>query len=180
MHRIAFAGAFLMLLVCAAAGAAPFASDELGFSADFPEAPAVQAPQDASHDADGNVLSRAVVVQAGRAHVYSAVVVVETFLKPHTLDIDKTLIANRDGCLQGYEGMTITASDPVLQDGHRALRFRYAGPHGHGGGAGIVAVVEGETPRIYVLFGMRTPKADPETVAAMERWVESFHIGPRP
>ena len=172
MARIA-ATLVLLFALWSAASAEPF--DALGFSAEFPAPAIVHPEQDGARDAQGHVLSKAVLVQAGIAHVYSAVVVVETFQVPHRLDIDETLIADRDSCLKGWNA-TITASDPMVLDGHRALLFRYLGPGGRGGGAGIVAVVEADAPRIYVLFTMATPKADRKLVEALERMVGSFHI----
>ena len=172
MARVAAALVFFFAL-WSAAFAESF--DTLGFSAEFPAVPVVHPQQDGSRDAQGRVLSKTVLVQAGIAHVYSAVVVVETFQVPHALDIDETLIANRDGCLKGWNA-TLTASDPMVLDGHRALLFRYLGAGGRGGGAGIVAVVEADAPRVFVLFTMVTPKADRELVDALERMVRSFHI----
>jgi hypothetical protein len=149
--------------------------DALGFSADFPAAPVIHPEQDGARDAAGRPLSKAVLVQAGVAHQWSAVVVVETFDGPLPSSVDTILVANRDNSLAGWN-MKLTASNPILQDGHKALVFRFAHPGGRGGGAGIVAVREGERPRVYLLFTMYTPKAEADIPAALERMVGSFHI----
>jgi len=169
------AGILLAFVLAAPSAAEPFSSDTYGFSADFPAAPVIHPEQDAVRDANGRVVSRTVLVQAGTPHVYSAVVVVETFEGPLPEPPDRILTESRDACLKGWS-MTITDSAPETLDGHKALLFHYVHTSGHGGGAGIVAVTEGEKPRVYILFTMATPKADDATLAALERMVGSFHI----
>ncbi|MBI3678090.1 MAG: hypothetical protein HY243_15890 [Proteobacteria bacterium] len=167
--------ALCLLLAPAAARAESYASDELKFSADFPETPTVSAPIDSERDAQDHIISRVISVTVGKQRTFMAAVFCDTFSVTKTLDVDGTLNLERDNFVNGLPA-AITSSHTELVNGHRAMYFTYAAANHGAAGQGVVIIVETEKPQIYLVETMYTRQASDSEKAALETFFASFRL----
>jgi len=165
MRLLAALVAFLMIFP--AAFGENFVSNKLGFTADFPAPPVVGEPQDGSE-------SVTVAVKAEVSGVYTAMVTVESYKQPARVGASdmqamiKIFAAQLDA--------TISDSKPGKIDGYKARFFTYKRSDGNATGRGIIVVVPAKRPRIYQVFSMYTPSASEDEIAALDRFLASFHL----
>lgn len=176
MRKLLGAVAVVWLLVVPA-GAVPYASGDLGFAAEFPASPTVGAPEDSEKDEAGNVLSRSVTVSCLEQGVYMAAAVVDTFLKPIKIDVQGSLVLERDNFIKGLEASLVSANPSTL-DGHRAMFFTYERPDHSAAGSGVVVIEETDVPRIFVVVTMHTPAATDAQKSDLDAFLSSFHTKP--
>lgn len=174
-QSMGIAGAMFLVLLSGGALAAPYSSDLLGFSADFPGTPAVDSPAGSEKDETGKFISTSVMVSEQVQGVYMAAVLVDTFDAPHVLDIPLSLANERDSFVKPLNG-TVTTSNTGFVDGNQAMFFNYVTPDGSSAGGGIVSIVAGEKPRIYLLVTMHTANASSAQLAALDRFTGSLRI----
>ena len=167
--------AAIMLLVFPAAFGAPFTSEEYAFTADFPSAPTVGAPQGAEKDAAGNFISNSVDFMVSEQGVCAAVVSVETYVVPVTLDSTQVLTIQRDNFVKGLNA-SLGTSSPGTLDGHPSLTFSYDTPDHSLAGNGIVVFIGTKIPRDYIVVTMHTQNASAARVASLETFLNSFHL----
>ncbi len=175
LKRIAAVASVVLLLLPAAALGETYTSEEFGFTADFPAAPAVGQPEGSEKDGNGNFISTSVSFTAAEQGVYAAIVSVESYSVPAKLDIDAALVIQRDSLVKGLNG-SVSSSKPGKQDGHPALFFSYDTPDHSMVGDGVVAYVETEKPRSYIVVTMQTPETSATRIADLDRFLRTFHI----
>lgn len=175
LKRIAAVASVVLLLLPAAALGETYSSDQYGFTADFPVAPTVGQPKGSEKDGNGNFISTAVDFTAAEGGVYAALISVESYVVPTKLDITQALAIQRDNLAKGLNA-SVSASDPGTQDGHPALFFSYDTPDHSAAGSGIVAYVETDKPRGYIVVTMRTPSTSAAQIADLDRFLKTFHI----
>ena len=168
----ATAAAFLFLVP---AFAVPFDSSDLGFSAEYPSTPTVGAPEGSEQDSAGNFVSHSVTVSSISQGEYAAMVAVDTYDSPIKLDIDGSLINERDNFLKGLKA-SYTSSTKGTQNGYQALFFTYDTPDHSAAGSGFIAIDVAARPRIYVVVTMRTPSASSAEISALDSFLGGFHI----
>jgi hypothetical protein len=176
LGKIAAVAALLVLPV--AASAAAFHSDQLGFSADFPDAAAVGKPTGSETDAAGKFISTSVMVSSHVQGVYYAGVTVDIFDAPTQVQIEGSLHNERDAFMRSIKGNILT-DKRVKVDGNEAELFTYKSPNGDKSGSCTIVIVPDARPRIYVVVVMVTPKATQQQQAAMDKFTHSFRLTPR-
>ncbi|MDE2184165.1 MAG: hypothetical protein KGJ78_14190 [Alphaproteobacteria bacterium] len=174
MRVLAAVLAFLVLFPVAAQGDT-FVSNRFGFSADFPGTPAVGEPKPSETDSKGRTVADLVMIKSEVAGVYTAMVTVETYTVPTPIDVPSTLAAQSLGFVGGMEGV-MSGVKSVKIDGFRARRFHYATPDKSAVGDGLVVIVTGRLPRIYLVLTMRTPQSSEEDAALLKAFINSFHL----
>jgi hypothetical protein len=175
LKRIAAVASVVLLLLPAAALGETYTSEEFGFTADFPAAPVVGQPQGSEKDGNGNFISTSVSFTAAEQGVYAAIVSVESYSVPVKLDIDASLAVQRDSFVKGLNA-SVSSSAPGKQDGHPALFFSYDTPGHSMVGDGIVAYVETDKPRSYIVVTMETAATPVARTADLDRFLRTFHI----
>jgi hypothetical protein len=173
--------ALLALALLAAPGpsqAAPFVSDKLGFSADFPSVPEVGEPEGSEQDAKGKFISTLTTVASKKQGAYMAAVFEDVFDVATKLDVTQSLALERDNFLKGMSGTVVEAHEATLS-GHRAGYFAYATTGHAAQGRGVVIIVESDKPKVYFAVVMYTPQASADERAQLDAFFASFKlIGP--
>ena len=171
-----FAGAVLaaLLLVPSLAAAAPYASNDYGFSADFLSDPEISAPRPSERDADGNVESDTVTYSAGQPGDYYSAVTVDTFLAPTPLDVAGSLADERDTFARSFGSVTSSRTDTF--QGSPAVFFTFANDDGTEAGRGMVVILNGPTPRIYLVTMVHKDSTPQATVDALNSFIDSFKL----
>jgi hypothetical protein len=102
-------------------------------------------------------------------------VTVDAYAVPAKLNVARTLKAMRDDFLRALNAKVIS-SDPGTRDGYKAIFFSYERSNGLAVGNGIAVIVPRKKPRTYFVVSMHTPNATAEQIAAVDRFLASFHI----
>jgi len=168
------AGLCLSLLPLAASGET-YTSDQYGFSAEFPAEPVAGKPQGAETDAKGKFISNSVMFKTQVMGVYTAMVTVESYTVPMNINSSSRLQMMAQIFAADYGGR-VTSSTPGKLDGHRARFFSYEKPDHSSGGNGVVVVVQDKLPRAYMAVSMHTSLASEGDIAALDKFVASFHV----
>ncbi len=174
LRKFAALAASLVLLPMAAS-AGPYHSDQLGFSAEFPDEVAVGKPTGSETDSAGKFISTSVMVSAHVQGVYFAGVTVDTFDAPTSVQIDGSLHNERDAFMGSVKGSIL--SDKRLQvDGNPAELFTYKSASGDKSGSCMIVIEPVARPRIYVVVVMQTPRTTPQQLAALDKFTHSFRL----
>lgn len=163
------------LLFVSAASAETFVSNKYGFTADFPVAPVVGAERNSETTDAGKVISRSVEIKAESTGVYTALVTVDSYIVPTKIDAASTLRTMVKMFVVQLDARA-TSSKPSKLDGFPARYFSYETPNHNTAGSGVAVIVHGKLPRIYLVVTMHTSMASPDEVAALEKFVKSFHF----
>ncbi len=163
------------LLFASAACAETFVSNKYGFSADFPIPPVVGSEQNSETNDAGKVISRSVEIKAESTSIYTALVTVDSYIVPTRINAGSTLKTMVKMFVVQLDGRA-TASKPGKVDGFPARFFSYDTPDHKLAGDGVAVIVPGKLPRIYLVVTMHTPMASPDEVAALAKFVASFHL----
>ena len=174
ISAIILAGLCLCLLPNAAFGEV-FTSDQYGFSADFPAPPAVGKPQGSETDAKGNFISTSVITKTQVNGIYTAMVTVESYVVPMKVEPSSTLLAMSRSFAAQLDA-TITSSKAGRLDGHRARFFSYEARDHSSSGKGVVVLVQAKKPRSYMVLSMHTSLASEGEIAALDKFIASFHV----
>ena len=163
-----------LVMVSVAASAEHYVSNALGFSADFPgiiQASESAAPEPGSKAAP---VSNITTVKSAASGLYTAMVTVEVYNKPAT--VDATAVRTMISVFAAQLDATVTSSKPVTVSGRKGRAFTYRSRDGKATGAGMVLVVPAKKPRVYQVFTMYTPSASAEDKAALDGFVKSFQL----
>lgn len=171
---IALAGLCLCLLPGMASGE-PFASEQYGFTADFPATPIVGKPRPSETNDRGKVIAKSVIIKTQIMGVYTAMVTVDSYIVPTKLNTSATLSAMTQGFAAQLDAR-ITSSRFGRVDGHRARFFNYRTSDRASSGKGVIVVVQSRKPRTYMVLSMHTSLASDDDVAALNKFVASFHV----
>lgn len=173
--RLALLG-LLLVLAASAAAADSFTSPEFRFSAEFPSAPKILASGvDGERNANGAVISKITAFGAGRKGAYAATVTVEIYQQSTRLDAQRALNTERDSFLRTNQTQ-LTSSAAISMGGHPALHFSFDSGPAALKGQGLVVVIEGEAPRMYMVIAEYTGNASADEIAALDRFVKSFQL----
>ena len=172
-----FAGAIVFLALLAvpqAAAAAPFSSTDYGFSVDFLSDPEISLPRPSEKDAEGNVESNTVTYSAGQPGDYYSAVTVDSFLAPTRIDVARSLAAERDTFANSFGTLTSSRTDTF--EGLPAVFFTFANDDGTQAGRGMVVILAGAAPRIYLVTMVHKDSTPQATVDALNSFIDSFRL----
>jgi hypothetical protein len=165
----------LVVLIPAAASGESFVSAKYGFSANFPMAPSVGEPQASESDASGKAIASTVMIQDVTPGVYTAMVTVETYTKPVSIDASSTLSAMVQGFVAQLDAK-MKSNKPGKVEGKPARFFSYDTADHSAAGNGVIVLVPAKKPRIYLVVGNYTTQASDADKAALDTFVKSFQF----
>lgn len=152
-----------------------YASDQYGFTAEFPAEATVGEPQGAETDARGNYISRSVIVQSRVLGVWTAMVTVETYTVARRIDVGTTLTM-MPKMFAAQLDATITANRVGKVGPYRARFFSFQTRDHKTTGKGIAIVVPAAKPRTYLVLTTHSDLASEQNVAALDGFLNSFQL----
>lgn len=174
LSTIVLAGLCLCLLPGMASGE-PFTSEQYGFTADFPAPPVVGKPQPSETNAHGKVIAKSVIIETRIMGVYTAMVTVDDYIVPTKIDASTTLLAMTRGFAAQLDAR-ISSSRSGRVNGHRARFFNYRTNDHSSSGKGVIVIVQSKKPRTFMVLSMHTSLASDDNIAALDKFVASFHV----
>jgi hypothetical protein len=171
-----FAGALLLALLLAPlpAAAAPYSSTDYGFSVDFLGDPEISMPRPSERDQDGNVESNTITYSSGQPGDYYSAVTVDNFLAPTPIDVPGSLARERDTFANSFGSLTSSRADTF--EGSPAVFFTFANDDGSQAGRGMVVILAGPVPRIYLVTMVHKDSTPQATVDALNSFIDSFRL----
>lgn len=171
----AVAACALVCLLPTKAAGGTFASEQYGFTAEFPADVTVGDPQGSETDAKGNFIAKSVIIQARVMGVWTAMVTVDSYTVPRKIDAGSTL-SMMPKMFAAQLDATITSSKAGKIGAYNARFFSYVTRDKNTSGKGIVVVVPAAKPRTYQVLTSHTGLASPENVTDLDKFVASFQV----
>lgn len=166
--------AVVCLLPVKAAGE-PYASEQFGFTAEFPAEVTVGDSQGSETDAKGNYIAKSTIIQSRVMGVWTAMVTVDAYTVARKIDAGATLTM-MPKMFAAQLDATVTSNKPTKVGTYNARVFTFATHDQSTSGKGIVVVVPSAKPRTYQVLITHTSLASPENIADLEKFLASFQV----